>query len=128
MKRLFYVVPFALLLTACGGGDDGGLPESTTPADLPALASQVEAELGVECDGEVITDMAGFDKVVCTLPEGHESGDGMGMALQSWSDRAAMEEWRDTWAGDSGFAAGDGWFVNAPSQEVADEVAAVLGG
>ena len=124
MRRLLLTLPALALLAACSGGG-GGLPETATPADLPTLASTLEGELGVDCDGEVITDYAGFDKVVCSVPDGYDVPEGIGMALQSWSDREAMEDWCDSFGGD-GFAAGEGWFVSAPSQEVADAAAEVL--
>lgn len=116
----------ALLLAGCGGGGDDGLPEQTDPADLVALGDKLEEGWDVDCDDEPFEDFTGMGKIVCSLPEQHDPGDGTGMAVQSWDDRAAMEEWRDTFAVDSGFVAGDGWFVHAPTQEAADEAASVL--
>lgn len=126
MKRLVALVPVLFVLAACGGGagGEGGLPETATPADLPTLAGQVEGSLGVEC-GEPLVDGMGFGKVVCSLPDGAQ---GAGMAIQSWTDRAALESFEDAFAEGAGFVAGEGWFVHAPTQAVADEVAAVISG
>jgi hypothetical protein len=120
------VAVLALALSGCGG-DGGGLPESTTPADLDALGAKLESGWGVSCDPPM-TDGMGLGKVVCSLPPEHQvdGEESIGMAVQSWSDRADVETFRDNFA--SGFVAGDGWFVNAPTQEAADEAAAVLAG
>jgi hypothetical protein len=75
-----------------------------------------------------MTDSLGLGKVVCSLPEEHQvdGEESIGMAIQSWEDRADVETFEENFA--EGFVAGDGWFVNAPTQEAADEAAAIISG
>ena len=126
MRTLVAVAALALVLTGCGGGDveQAAAPETVAPVDLGTAGDALEAELGVECDDEIVDGM-GLGKVVCTVPEGHDVEEGVGMAVQSFTTVEDGEMFRDTFAGE-GFVMGDGWFVNAPSQEIAEQAAAVL--
>ena len=139
MTRLLVALPLlALALSGCGGGDEPepvGEPVEAaqgTPVaqvDLVQMGAALEAEWGVEC-GDRIVDMAGYPKVVCGIPDELMSP-GMSsnaVALQSFEETGQAEQFRDSYVTEGdGFVIGDGWFVQAPSQEIADEAASVVG-
>lgn len=96
--------------------------------DLVEMGKLIEAEWGVEC-GEQIVDMAGYPKVVCGIPD-DLMAPGMtnnAIGLQSFEESGQAEQFRDSYVPEGdGFVIGDGWFVHAPSQEIADRVASIL--
>lgn len=132
-RVLMPVVLAALALTLSGCGSDGGgaTPEAGAPVarvDLANLGAAIEDGWGVEC-GDELVDGAGYPKIVCGIPDELMSP-GMGsnaIAVQSFEEAGQEVAFRDSYVPDGeGFVAGDGWFIHAPTQEVADEGASLL--
>lgn len=112
-----------------GGSIEGDAPGQTYPeVDLQELVGGLESEWGVDC-GEPLVDMAGYPKIVCGIPDDLMSP-GMSsnaVSVQGFTEDAQAQEFRDLYVpDDGGFVQGEGWFVNAPTQEIADEAASLL--
>lgn len=138
-RVLMPVVLAALAFTLSGCGSDGGgaTSEEAAPVEagapvaqvgLTKLGAAIEEGWGVEC-GDELVDMAGYPKIVCPLPDELMSP-GMtsnALAVQSFEEAGQEVTFRDAYVPEGeGWVAGDGWFVHAPTQEVADEAAALI--
>ena len=99
-------------------------------ADLGEVGGALEDEWGVDC-GEELVDMAGFTKRVCGIPDELMSP-GMSsnaVGLHAFTEQSQVDMFRDSYVSEGdGFAQGEGWFLQAPSQEIADQAAAVING
>ena len=116
-----------------GAGEDAPTVEGPAPVeqgDVAALGAELGEAWGVDCEDPLV-DGAGYPKVVCPIPDELMSP-GMSsnaVAVQSFEEWWQAEEFVELYVpADEGFVAGEGWFVHAPSQEVAEDAAGGLGG
>lgn len=128
------MVVAGLLLAGCGGDpvDEGPVevevPESVAPADVAALGDELSSA-GWAC-GEPLVDGAGYDKVVCGIPDdlmtpGMTSN---AVGVHAWSEGVHVDTYREMYLGEDVLVVGEGWFIAGPTQAAADAAAGVLVG
>lgn len=142
--RIVVLSTLVLALAACSGGGSGsggGQPEgapaeggggedrgAVTQGDVDALGATLGEAWGVDC-GESVVDMAGYPKITCPIPDDMMTP-GMAsnaVSIQTFTEWEQADSFKESYVLDGeGFEVHDGWFVTAPTPEIAQAAAAEL--
>ena len=141
-QRIVALSTLVLALAACSGGGSGsgGDPEgapteaggddrgAVTQGDVDALGATLGDAWGVDC-GESLVDMAGYPKIVCPIPDDMMTPgmDSNAVSIQTFTEWEQADEFEASYVMDGeGFVVGNGWFVQAPTPEIAEAAASEL--